>query len=85
MRIVVADVEASPVLAGQRWPIYHRLRELGVPCHCQPHQPLEIQVECPLHALLVWSVVTRMTATRVQQVAWLERCWKMNAGGSCNT
>ena len=79
MGIAATDVAASSVLAGQRWPIYHRLQELGVPCQCQPHQPLQIQVECPLHVLLVWSVVTQVTAPRTQQIAWLERCWEMGA------
>lgn len=63
-------------LSGQRWPIYHRLRELGVVCHCEPHQPLAVEVDHPLEALLVWSVVNQITGTRSQHVAWLERCWQ---------
>ncbi len=62
--------------SGQRWPIYHRLQELGIPCRCQLHQALEIDVEHPLAALLVWSVVTQVIAPRSEQVAWLERCWQ---------
>ncbi|APB33037.1 hypothetical protein GlitD10_0723 [Gloeomargarita lithophora Alchichica-D10] len=69
------DVEALG-LSGQRWPVYHRLQELGIPCRCEPHQPLEIDVEHPLAGLLVWSVVAQVMGTRWQQVAWLERCWQ---------
>lgn len=68
---------AGLLRGGQRWPVYHRLRELGIPCRCEPHQALEIEVEHPLAALLVWSVVTQVMAPRSEQVAWLERCWQL--------
>ncbi|MEN9208434.1 MAG: hypothetical protein Q6L50_10545 [Gloeomargarita sp. GMQP_bins_120] len=63
----------------QRWLIYRRLQELGVPCRCGAYGPLEIEVDTPQAALLVWSVVRQVTSTRAAQAAWLERCWQAEA------
>ncbi|MEN9214068.1 MAG: hypothetical protein Q6K12_02410 [Gloeomargarita sp. DG_1_6_bins_138] len=63
-------------LGSQRWPIYHRLQELEIPCRCEPHRPLEIEMTHPRDVLLVWSVVHQVMGTRAQHVAWLERCWQ---------
>jgi hypothetical protein len=76
MRIPAQELEGL-WCGGQRWPIYRRLQELGISCRCAPHQALEIDVESPLAALLVWSVVTQVVAPRSEQVAWLERCWQL--------
>ncbi|MCS7030987.1 MAG: hypothetical protein NZL92_05605 [Gloeomargarita sp. SKYG116] len=71
-------VQTQSLLGGQRWAIYHRLRELEIPCRCIAYGPLEMEVTTPLAALLVWSVVRQMTASRGEQVAWLERCWQLD-------
>ncbi|MCS6782518.1 MAG: hypothetical protein RMI89_03620 [Gloeomargarita sp. SKYBB_i_bin120] len=67
----------EPAQALERWAVYHRLQELGIPCRCVAYGPLEIQVETPQAAVLVWSVVRRMRGSRWQQVDWLERCWRL--------
>ncbi|URR35574.1 hypothetical protein NBE99_00055 [Thermosynechococcus sp. HN-54] len=59
-----------------RWPIYQRLTELEVPCEYLPYQPLTVEVNSPLAALQVWSVVRQMSAARDTLVDWLEQCWQ---------
>ncbi|BCX12704.1 MAG: hypothetical protein KatS3mg067_1642 [Thermosynechococcus sp.] len=61
-----------------RWPIYQRLTELEVPCECLPYQPLTVEVNSPLVALQVWSVVRQFSASRDTLVDWLEQCWQWN-------
>ncbi len=67
-------------LGGQpcdRWPIYFRLQELGIPCRCHSHGPLEAAIATPLQALQVWSVVHRHCTPRPALATWLEGCWAL--------
>ncbi len=64
-----------------RWPIYQRLTDLGVPCEYAPYQPLRVEVNSPLAALQVWSVVRQMSAPRETLIDWLEQCWQVNFSG----
>ncbi|BAZ07868.1 Asr1405/Asl0597 family protein [Calothrix sp. NIES-3974] len=59
-----------------RWPIFQRLQELSIPCSCLADGTLEVQVETPLTALQVRSVVMQYTASRHQLITWLEFCWQ---------
>ncbi|QEP99922.1 hypothetical protein RHP47_00055 [Thermosynechococcus sp. QKsg1] len=59
-----------------RWPIYQRLIDLEVPCDYAPYQPLRVEVNSPLAALQVWSVVRQVSAPRETLINWLEHCWQ---------
>lgn len=59
---------------GDRWQVYHRLQELGIPCHCSMGQPLWVTVNSPTDALQVWSVARIHQQSRQDLAQWLERC-----------
>ncbi len=61
---------------GERWSIYHRLRELQIPCSCAISQPLRVEVGSPLSAIQLWSVVQSVTKNRDELVCWLNQCWE---------
>ncbi len=60
---------------GDRWQIYRRLRELEIPCACPEDGGFEVEVNNPVAAVQVWSVIQHHTAARQQLVQWLESCW----------
>ncbi|NJN22435.1 MAG: hypothetical protein HC812_16190 [Leptolyngbya sp. RL_3_1] len=64
-----------------RWQVYFRLRELGIPCHCQAHCPLLAEVHTADTALQVWSVVNRVARSRQDLVTWLDQCWTLKPQG----
>ncbi|WP_204104790.1 MULTISPECIES: Asr1405/Asl0597 family protein [Spirulina sp. CCY15215] len=84
----IADNEAlQPVLEGleikilaieqtDRWSIYHRLQELGIPCNCAIAQPLEARIDSPTAALQLWSIAHRYRASRNELLDFLEDCWQ---------
>ncbi|MEA5470759.1 Asr1405/Asl0597 family protein [Spirulina sp. 06S082] len=84
----IADKEAlQPVLEGleievlaieqtDRWSIYHRLQELGIPCNCAIAQPLEARIDSPTAALQLWSIAHRYRASQNELRDFLEDCWQ---------
>ncbi|MBD2312788.1 hypothetical protein H6G20_14040 [Desertifilum sp. FACHB-1129] len=62
---------------SERWLIYNRLQQLGIPCECAVHQPLNVEIHTPTAALLVRSVVQQFTAPRQDLIEWLEACWQV--------
>jgi hypothetical protein len=64
---------------GDRWPIYHRLQELMIPCSHLPDGSLQVQVNSLLTAILVCSTVMQFVATRQELLDWLEYCWNYTA------
>jgi len=58
-----------------RWQTYFRLRELGIPCRCQAHQPLEVDVSSPQSMVQICSVLRQSAQTRSELAQWLETCW----------
>jgi hypothetical protein len=77
-----ADSDASrlPAIAisrGDRWQVYHRLRDLDIPAYCFPDGTLRADVSTPLAALQVRSVTYQITASRKDLVALLDRCWRI--------
>lgn len=58
-----------------RWQVYNRLQSLELPCFCQSHQPLRIELRSPLVAIQVWSVIKQTKSPRQYLVNWLENCW----------
>jgi hypothetical protein len=62
---------------GDRWQVYHRLKDLEIPCQCRAHKALKVFVTTPTEALLVWSVVRQVSQPKGAQVAWLKHCWHL--------
>lgn len=70
------DVEILAIKKTDRWSIYHRLQELGIPCNCAIEKPLKAQIGTPTAALQLWSVAHRYRASRSQLLDLLEDCWQ---------
>jgi hypothetical protein len=62
-----------------RWQAYQRLQDLGISCRCLEDGRLRVDAESFTDALLVRSVVKRLTDSRLQLVHWLERCWQVES------
>jgi hypothetical protein len=60
-----------------RWPIYHRLQELMIPCWCPADGSLRVEVNNCIAAVLLRSTVQQCIASRQELVDWLERCWQL--------
>jgi hypothetical protein len=61
---------------SDRWQVHARLQELDISCTCLENGSFQAEVQTPLAALQLWSVVHRFTASRHQLVKQLERCWQ---------
>jgi hypothetical protein len=66
-------IQVDPV---DRWSIYHRLKELSIPCHCQGGQLLQVQANTATNMLIAWSVIRQITSSRQDKVSWLHQCWQ---------
>lgn len=62
---------------ADRWQVYRRLQELGIPCRCAPNQPLSAQINDVGTAIQLWSIVRQLTVPRRDLVSWLEECWQI--------
>lgn len=72
--------EATQVVAVSRcdrWQVYQRLQALGIPCCCTENGCLRAEVNSPLAALQVWSVLRQLTASRQELAAVLNQCWQL--------
>jgi hypothetical protein len=58
-----------------RWLIYHRLKELMIPCACPEDGSLRVDVDNAIDVVLVRSTVQQFIAPRHELLNWLERCW----------
>ncbi|MEH2069320.1 MAG: Asr1405/Asl0597 family protein [Nostoc sp.] len=61
---------------ADRWQVYHRLKELDIPCSCATNQPLEVEIGSVTAAVQLWSVIRRFTSSRQDEIWTLECCWK---------
>ncbi|CCQ50668.1 Asr1405/Asl0597 family protein [Crocosphaera watsonii] len=61
-----------------RWIVYHRLQQLDIPCICETHKPLEVQVSNPTAMIQLWSVTKQYSASRQELIDWLKDCWNFN-------
>lgn len=61
---------------ADRWQVYQRLKELGIPCSCTANQPLKVEIGSPMAAVQLWSVIRQLTASRQDQIWILEYCWQ---------
>ncbi len=62
---------------ADRWQVYRRLQELGIPCSCEVEQPLRVQINNPNQAVQLSSVLKQFTASRGELVQNLERSWNI--------
>lgn len=69
----VIEVEAS-----DRWQVYQRLQDLGIPCSYKTGQSLTAQIDHVTAAIQLWSVARPLFLTRRELSLWLERCWQEN-------
>lgn len=59
-----------------RWFIYRRLQQLEISCQCGSQQPLVVEINSPVAALQLWSVLRQLNASRRELIQWLETCWQ---------
>lgn len=60
---------------ADRWQVYQRLKELGIPCSCGTNQPLTVEIGNTIAAVQLWSVVRQFTTARAELIRSLELCW----------
>ncbi|QZZ20722.1 hypothetical protein J5X98_26460 [Leptothermofonsia sichuanensis E412] len=68
-------VQLLSVSRCDRWQASQRLQALSIPCYCSSDGLLVVEVDSPLDILQLRSVVHQLTASRVELIDWLERCW----------
>jgi len=72
-------IHAVAIDRNERWDIYHRLRQLDIPCICATNKPLKVQLDHPNAIAQLCSVVKRSTASRSQLIDLLNDCWKIKS------
>ena len=60
---------------ADRWQVYRRLQELGIPCSCEVNEPLRVQISNINQDLQLASILKRFTASRQELLNGLEQCW----------
>ncbi len=61
-----------------RWQVYYRLQELDICCDCLSDGSLQVEINSPVAALQLRSVVQHITESRQQLAERLEYCWKIS-------
>lgn len=69
---IIDPIQVNPIA---RWDIYYRLLDLAIPCSCEMGQPLRVHIHNAHAAIQLWSVVKQATASRDEQIEWLNSCW----------
>jgi hypothetical protein len=72
---ITPTAQLIEVARSDRWFIYHRLRELMIPCWCPDDGSLRVEIQDSATALLVRSVIQQCIAPRRELVTWLKQCW----------
>lgn len=67
-----ASIEVDCCLA---WDIYRRLHELGIPCHKNSYEPLQVALTTPPDFVQTWCVCVQHMQSRNVLISWLEHCW----------
>lgn len=57
------------------WDIYHRLHDLGISCHKNSYEPLQVSLTTPLAFVQTWSVCIQHMQPQDVMVSWLNHCW----------
>lgn len=57
-----------------RWEAIRRLQELDIVCHCLADGSCSAEVNTPLAAIQLWSVISHLTSSRQQKISFLDQC-----------
>jgi hypothetical protein len=68
---------AVSVTRSDRWQAYQRLQELDIACACPVDGSLQVNLNTPLAAIQLWSVVKQLTTSRRDLSDWLKHCWSL--------
>jgi hypothetical protein len=75
--LVLTDrIHSLPI--GERWNVCYRLEELSIVCQCSEDGCLYVEMNNCCQIILVCFTLFRFTASRYQQIDWLERCWNLS-------
>lgn len=66
-----------PVECGDRWQVYFRLQELGIPCQCKAYQPLLVDIQSAQALIQIISVVRRVSTPRTDLAQGLNQCLRL--------
>ncbi len=72
-------VDIVDIKSTEKWEIYRRLQELGIPCSCATNQPLQIEVDNPLAIVQLVYVFRQLTVSRYELVDYLNSCWQIDS------
>jgi len=64
---------------ADRWIVYQRLQQLGIPCQCFTNKDLKVELTNPTEAIQLWSVVRQIFSSRTELIDWLDTCWQQNS------
>jgi hypothetical protein len=60
---------------ADRWQVYFRLQELGIPSWCEQNQPLTVEIVSVTSAIQLWSVSRQFKVSRQEMISTLKQCW----------
>lgn len=67
----------TTVDCGDRWQMYFRLQELGIPCQCKSYQPLQVDIQSAQALVQIWSIAKRIATPRADLAQWLNQCLRL--------
>ncbi|MGG6293443.1 Asr1405/Asl0597 family protein [Leptolyngbya sp. AN02str] len=71
-----ADQHVVSINRSDRWLVCYRLQDLGIACNCLPDGSFRAQIDSPVDAIQLWSVMQQLTGSRTAHLNWLARCWR---------
>lgn len=74
-RLTTLMIPVLTITRCDRWQVSQRLLDLSIPCQWSTEGFLQVEVNQPLDAILIRSVILQFTASRTELVDWLDRCW----------
>ena len=61
---------------ADRWMVYQRLQQLGIPCQCITNKALQVELSNTKEAIQLWSVVKQIHSSRTELIDWLYTGWQ---------
>lgn len=72
-------IDVIDIKSIERWELYRRLQELGIPCSCATNQPLQVEVDNSLAIVQLVCVFRQLTKSRGELVGYLNNCWQIDS------
>ena len=75
-----SEGQLSRVIAvkwSARWDVFRRLQTLEINCQCSTNEPLLADIDSPIAAIQIWSVVRQCSESRQDLIHWLNNCWQI--------